>query len=153
MIQYRQFEPGDAEPCRRLILACLDDLVGLGPGARDALRRRITVSPYAMDLARAFCLIAADGDQVAGIGALDDTIVKRMYVDPRYRCQGIGRAIHDRLEAEAVRRGVTALQLEASLNAVRFYLRLGYEIVEEKTWQVDGAVVRSTMMRKPLLSL
>jgi putative acetyltransferase len=55
--------------------------------------------------------------------------LKRMYVDPACRGQGIGQALHARLEQEAVRHGCTRLMLETGPRqpeAIALYQRLGY---------------------------
>ena len=64
--------------------------------------------------------------------------------------QGIGRQIHDLLEAEARRQGLAELNLEASLNAVRFYEHLGYTAVHERTWDLQGAQIKNVVMTKRL---
>jgi len=55
--------------------------------------------------------------------------VKRMYVRPKARGRGVARAILDRLELEARRRGITRLTLEtgdAQLAAIRLYEAAGF---------------------------
>jgi putative acetyltransferase len=77
--------------------------------------------------------IARERGQALGCGgvAFADGFaeVKRMYVRPKARGRGVARAILDRLELEARRRGVTRLTLEtgdAQLAAVRLYEAAGF---------------------------
>jgi putative acetyltransferase len=79
-----------------------------------------------------FFIARRDGDAVGCGGvAFDDGLaeVKRMYVRPRARGGGVGRAILARLEQEARARGVPRLVLEtgdAQHAAMRFYERAGF---------------------------
>jgi GNAT superfamily N-acetyltransferase len=62
-------------------------------------------------------LVARAGTEVVGVGALkpvDGTVaeIKRMYVHPRARGQGIGRAILERLLADAHTIGYQVVRLE-----------------------------------------
>jgi GNAT superfamily N-acetyltransferase len=55
--------------------------------------------------------------------------LKRMYVDPQVRGQGVGRALVESLEREARALGVTRIVLETGKRlapAIRLYERLGY---------------------------
>ena len=50
MIEYRQFQPDDAEQCRALILSCIDDFEGVGQGGHERFRRKIKEYPYILKL-------------------------------------------------------------------------------------------------------
>ena len=79
-------------------------------------------------------LIAYLDDVAVGCGAvrrLDETTaeLKRMYVDPSVRGQGIGRALVDALEREARRLGATRVVLETGTRlprAIKLYESKGY---------------------------
>ncbi len=79
-------------------------------------------------------LIAYIDDAAVGCGAvrrLDETTaeLKRMYVDPSVRGRGIGRALIEALEREALHLGVTRIVLETGTrlaSAIRLYERAGY---------------------------
>ena len=81
----------------------------------------------------AFVVAYLNGTAV-GCGAvrrLDDTTaeLKRMYVDPLVRGQGIGRALVESLELEARMLGVTSLVLETGKRlapAIGLYQAMGY---------------------------
>jgi putative acetyltransferase len=115
------------------------DSVRLRRAQRDELDTRYGadtepgVKPSADDIA--VFLVARDDSGVAvGCGALrmlgpGVAEVKRMFVEKSARGSGVSTAILRALEAEAVERGISTLQLEtgpAQPDAVRFYTREGY---------------------------
>jgi GNAT superfamily N-acetyltransferase len=79
-------------------------------------------------------LVAYVNGVAVGCGAvrrLDQTTaeLKRMYVDPSVRGQGIGRALVEALENEARQLGVTTVVLETGTRlapAIRLYTGMGY---------------------------
>ena len=96
-------------------------------------------SVYALDVAslsqpNVLFAVARDGDGVAvGCGAVVLTPeygeLKRMYVQPALRGQGVARKVLDLLEAQAAARGCTRLSLETGPYqhaALALYERYGY---------------------------
>ncbi|PSQ06968.1 GNAT family N-acetyltransferase [Halobacteriales archaeon QS_6_71_20] len=71
---------------------------------------------------------ATVGGDDAAVGA-----VEAVYVHPAHAGEGVGSALLAALEREASARGLDALGLHASLNAVGFYERRGYEREREAT--------------------
>jgi GNAT superfamily N-acetyltransferase len=76
---------------------------------------------------------AFDGDQIVGHAALrpfDDSLeVKRVFVSPDYRGQGISKRLMLELESIAGERGVSSLVLQTGAKqdeAIALYERLGY---------------------------
>ena len=102
--------------------------------------------------------VARDASGVAtGIGAVvmhpDHGELKRMFVPPRARGTGVGRALLDFLEHEATRRGCAMLCLETGVlqpEAIRLYERAGFRRCapfgkyREDPWSI--------FMHKPLVS-
>jgi GNAT superfamily N-acetyltransferase len=89
--------------------------------------------PSAGDVALFLVALAEDGEPL-GCGALRrldarTAEIKRMYVRPTARGQGVGRALLTALEAAAVERGWTCVRIEAGKlqpDAVALYERVGY---------------------------
>jgi len=158
MVEYRQFQPDDAEPCRALLgalarelaLTCVDGFATLPAGVRKKISDVLTSATHKEAVEGMFCVVAGGRNGMVAMGALDGDTIKRMFVIPRRRGEGIGTAIFDRLQAEAHRRGLSALQIRATLGAVTFYERLGFVRAGEKTWQIHGATLRLIRMTKEL---
>lgn len=81
-------------------------------------------------------------DNIAGFGHLvvPDREVTAVYVHPDHAGAGVGSALLAALEGFARGRGLAELQLVASLNAVGFYERAGYERVGATTHETTGGV-------------
>jgi putative acetyltransferase len=82
-------------------------------------------------------VLEADGG-IIGTGTLAGTTIGRVFVDPSYQHQGLGKAIMRRLEEKALANGVETLDLSASLVAKPFYDSLGYTTQEERAIPVEN---------------
>jgi putative acetyltransferase len=73
-------------------------------------------------------VVAMDGTMVVGFGQLNPDVgeVDAVYVLPERQGEGIGGMVLSDLEQRAAERGVTTLELSATLNAANFYERAGY---------------------------
>lgn len=71
--------------------------------------------------------------------------VRAVYVHPAFARQGVGSALYADLERWARERGVDSLGLWASLNAVGFYERQGFERVAEHDHEFDGDVAATVV--------
>ena len=79
-------------------------------------------------------LIAELAGQPVGLGALvvDKAELLACYVVPEAARRGVGSALVKEMECIARDRGVTQLELHASVNAEPFYAALGYEALERE---------------------
>ncbi len=94
---------------------------------------------YPIDEDGSYLVVAEREGTVAGIGhlAVEDAEVRAVYVDPDHARQGVGTALLEELESEARGRELEELSLVASLNAVGFYDRLGWERAESATHETS----------------
>lgn len=76
--------------------------------------------------------------------------LKQLWVEPELRGQGVGRALLEEAETEAVRRGCKQIVLSThSFQAPELYQRLGYEVLAEIPDYPRGHA--NVMMRKRLM--
>ncbi len=83
---------------------------------------------YTAPLRKRVLVVATDASDVVGFAQLapDEGEIEGIYVRPDRQGEGIGRMLLSALEAQARVRGISSLELAATLNAVGFYERAGY---------------------------
>lgn len=129
------------EPGHQFVVACVDPPEG-GPRSEGA------VGGASREQA----------GELAGFGhlAVDEREVRAVYVHPDHARSGVGSALLAHLEGVAYGRGLSALELTASLNAVPFYRQAGYDPVAEAVHRTSGGGVEAELdvvvMRKALPS-
>lgn len=76
-------------------------------------------------------LFGGDAHRERDAGELDPRVdaakIRAFFVDPEHARRGIGRALLERCESEAVARGFRRLELMGTLPGVRLYEALGYK--------------------------
>jgi N-acetylglutamate synthase-like GNAT family acetyltransferase len=114
-------------------------------GLNDAARQFVIVSNVPGILGPAltsyFTLVCETQEGVVGVGALDGSEIKRLYVAPPTQSRGVGKALLERLEDEALTRGLAVLWLEASPSSVAFYEAAGFQVVRAYTFSRGGRPV------------
>ncbi len=117
----------------------------------EAWAGRLTPEGYRSD---PDVLVAEAEGSVVGFGKLDGQAgeIEALFVDPKFGRRGIGSQILQVLENMAKRQGLTALTLDASLNAVKFYERAGYRQTEPTVcvYGKDAVEVPGMLMTKNL---
>jgi len=108
--------------------------------------------PPTADPARRYVVAERDG-RVVGFGDLryDEAEVYGCYVHPDHARTGVGTALLRDLEAAARERDLDELTLHASLNAVAFYERQGYDRVDETT--VDSTAPDGGTVPLPVVAM
>ncbi len=97
--------------------------------------------------------VAEEAGAVVGFSTLDPARgeVEAVYVAPEVTGRGIGLQLLRVLEAQARTRSLRTLHLNASLNAVPFYERAGYERQELTTHRLaSGVEIACVLMTKAL---
>lgn len=110
--------------------------------------------------------VAVDGDRLTGTVQFvarhsdpdlgDGTrtgYLEALEVMPESRRAGLGARLSAAVEAEAGRRGCARLTLMVepeNLPAVQLYLKLGYTVFKESTWEWRGQPRRALCMSKPV---
>ena len=99
-------------------------------------------------------LVAEEEGRIVGYAVLDGASgeVEAVFVEPACQGRGIALRLLHEVEALALQRGLDALFLSASLNAVAFYERAGFQRVREELYSHrSGIAIPSVTMEKRLL--
>ena len=96
--------------------------------------------------------VAIVADEVVGFAELsvENKEVCRLYVTPKVARARVGTRLLAKLEAVARLHGLEILTLDASLNAVSFYVESGYREVRRDTLHVGGTLQSYVAMEKVL---
>lgn len=121
-----------------------EELVVLAPDEFDAphwVSRFIRTHP----------LVATQGRDLLGFAELaDDGRIDLFYVHHAHQGKGVGRALMQRLRAEAASRGLHQLYCEASITARPFFENMGFEFVENRELDRKGKKVPVLLMTSRL---
>lgn len=99
-------------------------------------------------------IVAKQNDQVVGFGFVDRMgQLQGLYVHPDYGRQGIGANILATLEQIAISLGVLSLQVNAAVNAERFYSKQGFDVVEYSMHQLASGQEMACVKMQKILSL
>jgi len=122
---------------------------GLNDAARALIVSKNVPGRVGPELALLHTIVAYEGSDVLGVGALDGTEIKRVFVSPPVQRRGIGSAIVAELGQEARRRGALVLELQASPSSESFYERHGYRSIrEERTANGDAEFIHIRMEKR-----
>ncbi len=139
--------PADLPVVRRLFRQYADSL-GIDLGFQDFGTELISL-PGKYSPPRGCLLLAWDGDRAVGCVALrsiDENVceMKRLYVDPDIRAQGLGRRLAERIIQEARVIGYRSMCLDtlpSMTSALHLYYNLGFRPIEPYVFNpIEGAI-------------
>ncbi|SFS53048.1 GNAT family N-acetyltransferase [Paenibacillus sp. 453mf] len=102
-------------------------------------------------MSRNITLVAKMHDQVVGFCDLTiDGHLDRLFVHKEYQGMGIASSLIKRLEVEAMKLNLSAIDTDASITAKPFFERQGYVVVSEQTVERKGVQLTNFKMIKQL---
>ena len=92
--------------------------------------------------------VIACGAATLGTGTINQNAILRVYVTPNHQHEGIGTKLMDCLEKEIIK-NYSYVNIDASLPAVEFYRKRGYELLRQAEHSVaNGKLLSYSIMRK-----
>ncbi len=135
MTRFRQRDArrGDEPAVRRIVFAVLGEY-GLSPDPAGTDADLVDLLASYADRGGAFRIVEDEQGEIVGCGGLyrlteAEAEIRKMYLLPSVRGQGIGRALLEDLIAAARRRGYTRVLLETASvlkEAIALYRRFGF---------------------------
>lgn len=105
---------------------------------------------YLQSIDEQYVVVAVEQGEIVGWGQLnaEKSEIVAVYVTPRRAGAGMGGALLTHLEEVASNHGCGTLSLWSSLNAVRFYQRHGYQVMEHSINNLSDGEIRAVRMVK-----
>jgi putative acetyltransferase len=163
-VHFREATPADVDRLCEVNRAAIEavEITQYNERQISAWNSGVDSSLYPIQDADTHFLVAETDEHVIGFGWMKpeadeyftvdvDGEITGMYVHPSVRNRGIGTRLLDKLEQVARKAPVDSLGLWASLNAVPFYEKQGYEAMTEQALAYDdGTEVPVEEMKKEL---
>jgi putative acetyltransferase len=97
--------------------------------------------------------VAIQDGKIVGFAELEaDGHIDYSYAHHQWQGKGVGSALYSAIENEAISKKMSRLYAEVSVPAKEFFLRQGFEVVEEQNNIVCGAPAPNFRMEKKLTS-
>ncbi len=139
-MEIRRFLPEEAEEVSELVIRTLRT-TSIRDYSAEYIERIVAASSPEKILERAswtHFYVALDGGRIVGCGAIgpyegreDESCLYMVFVAPEYQWHGVGRKIIEALEQDEWFLRADRIEVPASITAVPFYLKLGYDYKTE----------------------
>jgi putative acetyltransferase len=150
----RPFLPTDTPVLAAIFAASIEELTGddYSEAQQEAWASAVEdEEKFAKRLASELTLVATLQNSPVGFAALKGPDhIDMLYVHPGAVGQGVAAMLCDALEKLAGARGATNLTVDASDNAVEFFLKRGYVAMQRNTVTINGEWLANTTMQKTL---
>lgn len=152
-MEIRRFQQEDAEKTAQVIARTLTI-----SNSKDYSKENIeaNISSHSAEILRerakgGHCYVVCDGSQIVGCGAIapywgsvTESVLLTIFVLPEYQGRGIGRQIIQTLEQDEYFLRANRIEIPASITAVEFYKKMGYnykngiaEIDDEQLYRLE----------------
>ncbi len=151
-IQIREFNREDLDT----VVALIHHVVNISykdvypSGALNLYKEYHSRDNILNDADNGYCVVAEDSGKIVGTGTLLDDGIRRVYIDPSYQNNGIGKQIYKALEQRALQKGLPRLGLGASVIAREFWESVGFIFEEEMDIPAGEEQLKFYMMSKLL---
>jgi GNAT superfamily N-acetyltransferase len=140
-IKLRQMKITDLEPVYELVQKTIATSYAdvYPPEAIEFFKNHHSKENILKDLERGYIVVAESGGLLLGTGTIIGTSIRRVFINPEYQHQGVGKIIANKLERKAKSAGLAKLDLSASLKSRRFWEAMGFVATGEFALPVANA--------------
>lgn len=154
-LNIRKFTDGDATATAQIYF----DAVRLGTSEYYDERQRMAWAEKVPDtdewrgrLESQHSFVAQLNTRLVGLMTLDDHgHIDLAFVVPDLIGKGVAKVLYERIEAEALRRGIGRLDAEASYLAQRFFKRQGWSVIRQQSVVKGDVALTNFAMEKQLV--
>lgn len=110
--------------------------------------RDMDMKRWKLSLLSHYTVVAEEKGEIVGFGDIaEDGYLDRLYVHKDHQREGIGSAIVDNLEQYARGMCITRITTDASLTALKFFVKRGYRILAEQSVERRGQYLTNFKMQ------
>ena len=144
----RPFRPGDAPACCRIIHDCLEVDTSYAPALRSKVRAG--EKPQSMtERARLYYIAVYEEEgRVLGFAGLDMNEIRLLYIDPGFRCRGIGRSLLEHVQEMIPGSLFPEIFVYSTLGAVGFYESCGFKNKGPFVFDLEGVPLQTVFMSR-----
>lgn len=101
---------------------------------------------------RYFYFVAVEDGEIIGLAGFqrENGTLAGIFVEPEHMGEGFGSRLLEKIEDKAKEEGLNKMESLASLEAVEFYRKNGYEIIDERDQDIEGEDITVKVMIKNL---
>ena len=112
-IRFRQMKTTDLEAVYELVQNTITvSYAGVyPPEAIEFFKNHHSQENIMKDIERGYIVVAESGGLLLGTGTIIETSIRRVFINPEYQHQGIGKIIANKLERKAKSAGLAKLDL------------------------------------------
>lgn len=144
----RLFEDKDADQVVNLAIRCFKEINSLvySPEVIEFMISQHNPERIIHKAKKTTCLVFEDTTKVVGTVSLDKNYIFSLYVNPDFQGKGIGNQLMKSAE-DIIFKEYNNITLNASLNSITFYEKIGY-VKKEEVYQEDYGT--TVLMEKKL---
>ncbi len=146
----RPFQSDDAAACCDIVHGCILGDADLSSAVQQSLLIRETPALMRERAGLFYLAVHETAGTVTGFGGLDLNEIRLLFVSPRHRREGIGRAIIAHFETLVPPDFFRDMFVYAAPGAVGFYGRLGFEARGKSSFDIEGLPLVTVFMTKHL---
>lgn len=83
--------------------------------------------------------------------SIEDKEIYQIQIDPQEQGKGYGKRLYEYIEKEFRKKNISSIFLFATLNAIPFYKKIGFKVIEDIEFQLIKTKIKMFKMIKVLL--
>ena len=140
-LKIRKFRPADLNAVRRLIHNTIDVCYPsvYCPEAIKYIKHYHNSENILKGAKKGYTIVLERNNRIAAVGAIiKNGYITRVFVNPKFQKQGLGRLIMEKLHTKALSTGIRIVKLDASPTGKKFYDSLGYKTIKKTFVKVEN---------------